>query len=202
MKKQSPLHPFLMFFILLAFFWTAGLLWFVTLIPSHPTEDNRNADAIVVLTGGSLRLDHGLELLIAGKAKKMFVSGVEDGITVTSLLHSKEYRPFADHIDEGSINFGYWARSTIGNAEETAQWAVREHVTSIRLVTGNYHMPRSIFELRETMPGITIIPDPVFPSHFANNEWWQWASSIKLVISEYHKFIASVIVHPLLTQSW
>jgi uncharacterized SAM-binding protein YcdF (DUF218 family) len=184
-----------------ALLWSAGLIWFVTLIPSGPATDTTATDAIVVLTGGSLRLDRGFELLTQGRAQKMFVSGVEDGVTLASLLRSREYHVFADHIPPGGVTLGYRARSTVGNAEETAQWVAREGVRSIRLVTGNYHIPRSVYELREAMPGIAIIPDPVFPGHFANNGWWQSTGNIRLVISEYHKFVASVIVHTLLDKS-
>lgn len=187
-------------FVMLAF-WAAGLSWFITLIPSAPASDTITTDAIVVLTGGSLRLDRGFELMSQKRAQKMFVSGVEDGITLASLLRSKEYKAFAPTIIPESVTLGYKARSTIGNAEETAQWVAHEQVKSIRLVTGNYHIPRSVFELREAIPGIAIVIDPVFPSHFAHNGWWQSAGNIRLVISEYHKFVASLIVHTLLVKT-
>lgn len=187
--------------LLLGVLWSSGLCWFITLIPSEPTQNTDTTDAIVVLTGGSLRLDHGFELLAENRAKKMFISGVEDGVTLNGLLHSKEYRPFANSIPTGSVTLGYWARTTIGNAEETAQWVAREHIKTIRLVTGNYHIPRSTYELREAIPGIIIIPDPVFPTHFAHNEWWQFGGSVWLVISEYHKLMTSIIVHTLLANT-
>ena len=54
--------------------WFAGLLWIAT----PPAGDARAArtDAIVVLTGGSLRLQSGIDLLREGKGGKLFVSGV------------------------------------------------------------------------------------------------------------------------------
>jgi uncharacterized SAM-binding protein YcdF (DUF218 family) len=188
--------------ILLTLLWGTGLLWFITLIPSEPATDTATTDAIVVLTGGSLRLDRGFELLAQGRAQKMFVSGVEDGVTLGSLLHNREYRAYTDRIPQGSVTLGHKARSTVGNAEETAQWMAEQHVKSIRLVTGNYHIPRSVLELREAVPGMQIVLEPVFPSHFAHNGWWQSAGNIRLVVSEYHKFVASIIVHTLLVNSW
>ena len=199
---MSRLIRFLFTTIMLLFMaWAVGLFWFITLIPSHAAEDTLTTDAIVVLTGGGGRLEHGFELLVAGRAPKLFISGVEDGVTLTSLLRKREYFAFSGHIPEGSVELGYQAHSTLGNAEETAKWAARAQVKSIRLVTGNYHIPRSIYELHATMPDVTIIPEPVFPSYFANNGWWQSASSIRLVMSEYHKYVTTIIVHRLLEKS-
>jgi len=183
--------------------WAVGLLWFITLIPSEPTHDTINTDAIVVLTGGGLRLERGFQLLIEHRSSRIFISGVEDNVTLMSLLHNKEYRGLAEQIPATAIiELGHKARSTIGNAEETAAWLANGHIKTIRLVTGNYHIPRSVYEIGQASPDVTIIAEPVFPKHFENNEWWQWESSIKLVISEYHKYIASIIAHKLLAQTW
>src|ERR1700674_3533440 len=55
-------------------FWVPGLIWFAT----APSVEDRaeSTDAIVVLTGGSLRLHSGIALLREGKGRKLFVSGV------------------------------------------------------------------------------------------------------------------------------
>src|SRR5579872_5131607 len=113
--------------LLLCLLWGAGLMWFITLIPAAPTQDQQNTDAIVVLTGGSLRLERGFELLAVGRARKMFISGVENGVTLASLLRKKEFSAFAGHIPEGSVTLGYRAHNTVGNAAETAEWVAREH---------------------------------------------------------------------------
>ncbi len=188
MKKLIPL---------LFLIWGTGLVGFISLIPYEPVQDNQTTDAIVVLTGGGLRLDRGFQLLAEHRAQKMFISGVEDGITLASILRKKEYHGYAGQISPQDITLGYKARSTVGNAEETAGWIVEHHIKSIRLVTGNYHMPRSELELHYAIPGIVIIPEPVFPGHFEHNEWWQWGDSIKLVLSEYHKYLASILLHLL-----
>ena len=52
----------------------AGLIWFAT-VPS-PANAAGPTDAIVVLTGGHLRLHSGIDLLRDGKGQKLFVSGV------------------------------------------------------------------------------------------------------------------------------
>src|SRR3546814_12830529 len=51
-----------------------GYALFVVLLP-RPADD-RQTDAIVVLTGGPKRIERGLDLLERGRAKRMLISGV------------------------------------------------------------------------------------------------------------------------------
>jgi uncharacterized SAM-binding protein YcdF (DUF218 family) len=174
--------------------WGVGLWQFTTLIPDAPATDTTHTDAIVVLTGGGLRLERGFQLLMEGRAPRMFISGVEDGLTVATLLDKKEYHAFAGKVPVENITLGYKARSTKGNASEIAEWAGREHIKSIRLVSGNYHIPRSLFEIHQAAPDLTIIPEPVFPQYFEGNQWWMNKKSIRLVISEYHKYMINLVM--------
>ena len=61
-------------------FWVAGLFAFLKLIPEGVDDATQKTDTIVVLTGGSLRLQTGLILLKEGRANKLFVSGVQRGV--------------------------------------------------------------------------------------------------------------------------
>lgn len=181
----------------LAFLWCAGLVWFVCEIPRAPVKDDAKTDAIVVLTGGSMRLEHGISLLIDNKAPILFVSGVEEGTPLSTLLRNKEVAALASRTPQERIVLGYRARSTLQNAEETKEWASKSNIKSIRLVTGNYHMIRSAYLLHRAMPDMKIIPDPVFPADFENNTWWLSESSVRLVLSEYHKYMASAFAYML-----
>jgi uncharacterized SAM-binding protein YcdF (DUF218 family) len=181
-------RPIRIAILLLALLWCAGFCWFLSQIPREETTDTRNADAVVVLTGGSLRLERGLALLAQGRAPRLFVSGVENNVNFTSLQHhNKDLRTYADHVNPEAIELGHKAHSTIGNAEEIAEWVEQAHVKSIRLVTGNYHMPRSVYELQQAMPALLIIPDPVFP-----NDGFRL---ILLMISEYDKYMVTIVRH-------
>jgi uncharacterized SAM-binding protein YcdF (DUF218 family) len=174
--------------------WGTGLVWFTTLIPDTPAKDDLNTDAIVVLTGGGLRLERGFELLAQGRAPRMFISGVEDGLTVAMLLNKKEYHDFAGKIPPNSVILGHKARSTTGNALEIAEWVKAENVKTIRLVSGNYHIPRSMHEIKQAVPELTIIAEPVFPRHFEENRWWDSWTGIRLVVSEYSKYVVSFLI--------
>ena len=55
--------------------WFLGFLWFAVFLPV-PLEGGKT-DAIVVPTGSGGRIEHGLEVLRAGRAKEMLVTGVD-----------------------------------------------------------------------------------------------------------------------------
>jgi len=169
--------------------WGGGLAWFASRIPGKVADPDTVTDAIVVLTGGSERLDEGLRLLAAQKARKLFVSGVYRGVEVATLLRVARGAPANL---ECCIVIGHAADSTYGNALETAEWMAAEKYHSLRLVTAAYHMPRSLFEFRHAMPGIAIVPNPVFPTR-VKEDWWAWPGSTDLILAEYHKYLAAVL---------
>ena len=87
------------------------------------------------------------------------------------------------------ITLGYQANSTAGNVEETRDWLKTEGYTSFRLVTANYHMPRSLLLFRAAMQDATIIPYPVTPDNVILYEWGKHPGTIELLATEYCKFL-------------
>ena len=178
---------------LMAVLWVVGLIRFGEQIPPQSVEPPARTDAVVVLTGGVDRIDEGLRLVAEGRARKLFVSGVYRGVDVAALL--KHSRNAPDSI-ECCVVLGYVADSTTGNARETAQWMAKERFTSLRLVTASYHMPRSLLEFRRAMPGIEIVPNPVVPERFKQEAWWRYPGTLSLVVSEYNKYLAALLLGP------
>ena len=179
--------------------WAGGLFWFAASIPRTPpppgsAEATRTTDAIVVLTGGSGRLSTGLELLAEGRARKLFVSGVYEGLEVQELL--KRSRLFPGEM-ECCITLGYRAGSTVGNAYETADWLREQGFTSIRLVTANYHMMRSLLEFRMVIPEVEVVPHPVVSPNVHLNDWWLWPGTANLLMTEYNKYIVTRLRYTL-----
>ena len=170
--------------------WLIGLWRFAAAIPNEVAQPDRTTDAIVVLTGGSLRVEGGLHLLAAGKAKKLFISGVYRGVDVTELLHLSRQTP--DSV-ACCVVLGHEADNTLGNARETAQWMESEGYHSLRLVTASYHMPRSMLEFTRAMPDVEIVPNPVFPEFLQEAPWWRSRRSALLVASEYVKYLAAMV---------
>ena len=172
--------------------WFLGFLVFVATLPSRVDDLSTRTDAIVVLTGGSERLATGIALLRDGLAGRLFISGVHRGVDVGDILKLARVEPAAP-LD--AIVLGYAADDTVGNAVETARWVARERVGSLRLVTGAYHMPRSLAEFRRALPGVAITPHPVFPDSVKSREWWRWPGTAALLATEYSKYLAAEIRH-------
>lgn len=168
--------------------WGAGLIAFVNDIPRTVTDEDTHTDAIVVLTGGSERLSTGLRLLHDHKAERVFVSGVFPGVEVGDLM---KLAGATSAEVAGRIDAGHGAQNTAGNATETASWMRQHGYRTLRLVTGSYHMPRSLLEFRHALPEATVIPHPVFPSHVKQARWWQEPGTATLIIGEYNKFLWS-----------
>ena len=145
--------------------WLCGFIRFAQTIPTAPSDLTTRTDAIVVLTGGSNRLNAALELLDDNKGEKLLISGMGKGITLENLKQLDELPHGHISALEDRIILGYIAENTRGNAEETAIWMQLEEYKTIRLVTANYHIPRSILEFSTIMPEIAIIPHPVNPDN-------------------------------------
>lgn len=174
--------------------WTAGLVWYAEDIPRAVDDAATRTDAVVVLTGGSGRLDVGFQLLNDGHANKLFISGVAREVNVDELI--RLYGQDRSDI-RCCVVLGHAAGDTAGNARETAQWMGEEGFSSLRLVTASYHMRRSLLEFRRAMPHVTMIPHPVFPEGFRAGDWWRWPGTLNLLISEYSKFLAAVVSQTL-----
>lgn len=170
----------------LALAWISGLFAFIEIIPRDTAAGTEQTDAIVVLTGGSLRLHTGLQLLQEGRARKLFVSGVHRGVDVEQLLRLVRQAPAQA---ECCIALGHQADDTEGNAAESVAWLRAQGFRSLRLVTAAYHMPRSLIEFRSAMPEATIVAHPVFPPQVKLEDWWLWPGTAGLIIGEYSKYL-------------
>jgi uncharacterized SAM-binding protein YcdF (DUF218 family) len=169
--------------------WLGGFLWFARQIPQTVADLDSDTDAVVVLTGGSLRVQSGLTLLASGKAKKLFISGVYHGTDVAALLRVSHQTP--EHV-ACCIVLGHEADNTLGNALETAQWMHQEGFRSLRLVTASYHMPRSLLEFSRAMPEMRIVAHPVFPERDRADRWWASPRAFARVLAEYHKYLLAL----------
>ncbi len=166
----------------------AGFVRFA--IPPSPENQVEQTDAIVVLTGGALRLQSGVDLMREGKGRMLFVSGVNQRVTLDELL-----RVAAEDTPKWlacCVVIGHEAENTTGNALETANWMRRQGYRSLRLVTAWYHMPRSRLEFERAMPDLHILLHPVFPERVKQQRWWAWHGTAALLIGEYEKYLGAL----------
>ena len=183
--ERSSLGIIFILILGLTCIWMTTLFNFVNEIPITVLDVGEKTDAIVVLTGGSKRLDEGLKLLQNDFARKLFVSGVYKGTEVRSLLNLTNQKRFglASQVAIGN------AVDTRENAKETSEWMAKNNLQSLRLVTAAYHMPRSLLEFKYYMPKIRIVPNPVYPEHVKHEKWWAFPGTAMLLISEHNKLL-------------
>lgn len=189
-RWRRALFRFLALCAVPVLFWLAGLAWFGFTMPQTPADGRTKTDVIVVLTGGSGRLAEGIRLLEAGAAPVLFVSGVDPRVGRQSVLRGAGGAP--DDVQD-RIVLGFRAEHTQGNADETALWVRAQKLTSLRLVTANYHMRRSLLELRSALPDSRIVAHPVFPPAVSSGRWWYSLRGIAIVNAEFYKFAAALI---------
>ncbi|WP_417819278.1 YdcF family protein [Terasakiella sp.] len=185
-KKRRLFGPLAIFCILACFVWSGGFIVFMDHVPRLVEDDYTTTDGIVVLTGGTERLNTGMTLLMQKKAQKLLISGVYRGVELEELLALSKSAP---QELECCIDIGHEADSTRGNAKETARWIEKTRFKSLRLVTANYHMPRSLLEFSFYMPQVRLIAHPVFPEHVKVDQWWRWPGTAALMVGEYNKFL-------------
>ncbi len=163
--------------------WALGWGWFATSIAlTKPYEQitTEYIEAIVVLTGGSGRINEGLDLREKRKIKKMLISGVNKDVTEKDILKDRNNLN-SDQLC--CITLGYKSVDTISNATEVAEWVNENDINSFFLVTSSYHMPRAQMEVRNVLPNKNIVEYPVFSKALKSSDGHFW----KLTFSEYNK---------------
>ena len=113
--------------------------------------DNFVCENIAVLTGGKNRIQLALDSIKRFRAKNVFISGVYKTTKLTHILQNKE-------IGDVSIILGYKALNTEGNAKEIHEIAEDLGINEIVLVTSDYHMFRSLHEVKKYNENLKIYP--------------------------------------------
>ena len=144
-------------FLLVIVAYGIGYAAFATLLPTP--AGNERTDAIVVLTGGSGRLERGFDLVRRGVSRRMLISGVNRTVRPSELAEAYRVEP---QLLECCVVLERESFDTRSNADEVARWVERRRIHSIRLVTNEVHMPRARYEVRKrTGSDLTIVEDAV-----------------------------------------
>lgn len=164
---------------------TASFIRFADKVASITMPDDIQADAIVVLTGGTERVSHAIRLLEENRAERLLISGVHPGTTVAqiSTMTGSDTALFDCCVDLDRL-----ALNTEGNAIETASWVRKHAFSSLLLVTSAYHLPRAEAELQGALPDVRLIPYPVQPSGMDLKSWYREPATIRLLLREYVKY--------------
>ena len=172
--------------------WTVGLLAFSARIEAFtPTTEPPVSDGIVALTGVSTdRIREAMKLLEEGKARRMLVSGVNHQATRDDI---RGVAKATRRIYDCCVDLGFQATDTLGNAKEIAAWVKARNYSSLIVVTSDYHMPRSLMELRAALPHVVLTPYAVRTTELDAKHWWLTAESARRMIKEYNKYLAILL---------
>ena len=166
----------------------AGFGLFVASLQGREGQTARNADGVVVLTGGAERIPDAVSLLGQGRGKRLLITGVHPDTTLAEIGRTAPITPV---LLKCCVELGKSALNTRGNAIETASWARERGFHSLIVVTSSWHMPRALVELRRAMPDIEIIPYPVVARSSSPATREEWVASTRLLFIEYVKFVGA-----------
>ncbi|NVD46076.1 YdcF family protein [Qipengyuania atrilutea] len=157
--------------------WLLGFIWFAMALP-QPLDPQYQTDAVIVPTGGAGRIARGLDIIEAGGAQELFVSGVDPEVKPDEF--AEEFAVPPERM-ECCVTLGFRAVDTRSNAVEAADWLDDHGFKTVRLVTTDWHMRRAANEFRAALPeGVELVEDGV-----------RSTTSLSTLFLEYNKLLAS-----------
>ena len=147
---------------------------------------------IVALTGGRNRIETAVKLLNNGVGERMLISGVKPGTKVQTITSRENVELSTDK----TVDLGYQATDTVGNAKEVKIWANLYGMQKIYVVTSFYHIPRSRLELERELPNkdLSFI---AANTPFISQKWKNWRSTY-FMAKEYIKFLIVYVQYKML----
>lgn len=139
--------------------YALGFVIFAVTLGKPAGSGSGASDVAIVLTGGSGRIERGIEVLRQHKAKRMLIAGVDPSVTKSDL--SVRIRGSAATM-RCCVDLGSESVDTKSNAEEAQRWLKRGNYRSLRLITSDWHMRRARFEFSRGLKGkYRVVPDAV-----------------------------------------
>lgn len=156
--------------------YLVGFVLFAFTLGKPAGPGTPRTDAAIVLTGGSGRIEHAIFVLKAKMAKRVLISGADPIVTKKDLAErlggDEKWLNCCVDLDSVSVD-------TRTNAEEADRWMAKHGYSSLRLITSDWHMRRSLYEFRKVLKGkYVIVPDAV-----------QSEPGLMTLFAEYNKFI-------------
>ena len=149
----------LRFASLVALLYALGFILFTVTLARPAGKEGVRTDAIVVITGGSGRIEHGIDVLKSGQAKHLLVAGADPSVTKADLIRRLGG---SRRLVNCCVDLGSESVDTRSNAEEAGRWLAKHGHRSFRLVTSDYHMRRARYDFRQVLGDkFEIVPDAV-----------------------------------------
>lgn len=162
---------FALFLLVVEFGW----FWFVL----QKTPESEPADAVVVFGGDHARTVKGYGLANEGLAPFLIISPASHK-RVERLDRTCRLRDSYQYLIEDR------AETTFQNAALVADLVQKHELKSVLLVTGNYHMPRSLLLLKMQLMGtkVKVSACPVAVARFGGNPFGWTTSQKKRIYNE------------------
>ena len=122
------------------------ILFAVTL--GRPAPSELQTDAVVVITGGTGRIEHAMEVLADGKAKRVLIAGADPSVTKKDMIDRLGGKA---RLVRCCVDLGSESVDTRSNAEEADRWLAKHEYKTVRLVTNDWHMRRAAYEFRRVL---------------------------------------------------
>ena len=144
---------------LLVLLYALGFIVFAFTLGKPAPAKLAATDAAVVLTGGKGRIEHAVDVLRQGKAKRLLIAGADPSVTKADLARRV---PRSSKLIQCCVDLGAESVDTRSNAEEALRWLAKHKYKSVRLVTSDWHMRRATYEFDRVLGhGYDVVPDAV-----------------------------------------
>jgi len=177
---------FIYFFSLFLILLILGFFYFLKVITYTNVIIGKNIDGIAILTGGKGRIDLGLRLFTKQSNIKLIISGVDKKVSINSVLPSKFQENNRIYIDQVS-------ESTFDNAVVIADWAKKNQLYNINVITSYYHMPRSMLLLKKFTEKVNYYAYPVKKEKSKHSNLLPDMLFTLFLMQEYIKYLLSLI---------
>ena len=161
---------------LLLLFYSLGFVLFAFTLGKPAAAHAQATDAAIVLTGGSGRIEHAIDVLRQGKAKRLLVAGADPSVRKADLA---QRIPGSAKLLKCCVDLGSESVDTRSNAEEAGRWLARHRFHSIRLITSDWHMRRARYEFRKVLKG----------KYFVLADGVRTEPSFLTLFAEYNKYV-------------
>ena len=178
---------FIYFFSLFLILLILGFFYFLKVITYTNVIVGKNIDGIAILTGGKGRIDLGLNLFKKKSNIRLIISGVDKKVSINSVLPSKFQENNRIYIDQIS-------ESTFENALIIAEWAKKNQLYNINIITSYYHMPRSMLLLNNLTEEVNYYSYPVKREKSKNSNFLQETLFNLFLMQEYIKYLLSLVI--------
>ena len=131
-----------------ALLYALGFLFFAFTLGKPASADVAATDAAVVLTGGSGRIEHAIEVIRERKAGRLLVAGADPAVTKADLARRLHGSSKLIHC---CVDLGSESVDTRSNAEEANRWLHAHGYRSVRLITSDWHMRRARYEFEKVL---------------------------------------------------